>query len=243
MKEPSEREFVVCKITRINPNSVNARLIEYGKEGMIHISEVARGWVKDTKKHVKPGQIVVAKIISLRDGRIGLSLKRVDPTQEKMTLKQYKFEQKAEKMLDFAAKELKKEAEKEIIKDKIIEEFGSLYEAFKLSLKNIDAMRGKGIEKPWLEAMKNVAEKNFGQKEFTLKARMIIKSYKPDGVNIIRKTLSELEKNGIRVKYISAPEYTASMKTKSIKKDKKDFESLIEKTVKKSDIEGEYKIL
>ena len=40
---PQMGEFVICKITRINPNSAFAILEEYDKEGMVHISEVKRG--------------------------------------------------------------------------------------------------------------------------------------------------------------------------------------------------------
>jgi translation initiation factor 2 alpha subunit (eIF-2alpha) len=38
---PRPGEVVVCRIKSINPNSVFARLEEYDKEGMIHVSEVA----------------------------------------------------------------------------------------------------------------------------------------------------------------------------------------------------------
>ena len=36
-----------------------------GKSGMIHISEVASGFVKDINEHLRVGQVIKAKIISV----------------------------------------------------------------------------------------------------------------------------------------------------------------------------------
>jgi len=242
MKKPSEREFVVCKITKVNPNSAYAQLLEYDQEGIIHISEIARGWIKDIKKHLKPGQVVVAKVVSLKGG-INLSIKRVDPTQEKMKLKEYKFDLKAERMLEISVKEANASAdEKERMREKLTEEFGSLYEGFKIAAKKPDMFADKGMKGKLVESIKSVAKKNIGHKEFVLKAEIRMKSYKPGGVNIIKKALQELEKGGIKVRYISAPNYIATIKTKNAKSDKKIFTELIEKATRNSDIEGSYEL-
>jgi len=241
MKEPKEGEFVVCKIKKVNPHSVFAELIEYNEEGMIHISELTRGWVKDIKKHVKIGQIVVAKIVGIRGESISLSLKRVGRSQEKEKLKEFKLEQKANKMMDVLGKTYKLPSDK--IKEKLEEEFGSLYEGFKLALKNEEILKEKGLDKKWIEAIKKVAEKNFAQKEFEIKAELILKTYKSGGIDIIKKKLKSLEKEGLNVKYISAPKYLVTKKTKNVKKDKKDFSIAIEKILKDKDVEGEFKIL
>ncbi|MCD6381620.1 MAG: S1 RNA-binding domain-containing protein, partial [Candidatus Aenigmarchaeota archaeon] len=61
-KIPSKGELVVCRITRVNPHSAFAYIEDYDREGMIHISEVASGWIKDIKNHLKVGQIAVTKV-------------------------------------------------------------------------------------------------------------------------------------------------------------------------------------
>ena len=49
-----------------------------GKSGMIHISEVADGFVKDINDYLKIGQSVKVKICSIDEkGRVSLSLKQV----------------------------------------------------------------------------------------------------------------------------------------------------------------------
>ncbi|NMB34065.1 MAG: S1 RNA-binding domain-containing protein [Clostridium sp.] len=49
-----------------------------GQTGLVHISEVAKEYVKDIKEHLKENQTVKVKIISVDEGgKISLSIKRV----------------------------------------------------------------------------------------------------------------------------------------------------------------------
>ncbi|MEK7482588.1 MAG: S1 RNA-binding domain-containing protein [Patescibacteria group bacterium] len=48
-------------------------------EGLIHISELDWGLVKDPAQFVKPGQIVQAKIVEITDNRVALSIKALQP--------------------------------------------------------------------------------------------------------------------------------------------------------------------
>lgn len=51
--------------------------MENGKTGLIHISEVALEYVKDIKNHLKEGDSVKAKILSIdKTGKISLSVKQ-----------------------------------------------------------------------------------------------------------------------------------------------------------------------
>ena len=51
--------------------------LEGGKKGMVHISEVAAEYVKEIKDHLKVGQSVKVKVISIaEDGKISLSIKK-----------------------------------------------------------------------------------------------------------------------------------------------------------------------
>ena len=59
--------------------------LEGGKTGMIHISEVAPNYVKDIKEHLKVGQEVKAKVITVSpEGKISLSIRKLaDQPKEK----------------------------------------------------------------------------------------------------------------------------------------------------------------
>jgi len=243
---PKKDEFVVCKITKINPNSIFVHLEEYDKEGMVHISEIASGWVRDIRRHVKLGQVVVAKVIYVdkKSGHIGLSLKRVSKQQEKDKLRQYKLEQRAEKMLEMVAKDLGKTAE-QIYKDigsKFNEAFGSVYKGFLYAIESPPKIE-KLIPKDVANVLKKIAEKNIEKKEFEFRANLILKTTKPDGVRTIKKILLDAEKKGLTVKYISAPNYLISFKSKKAKEGEKAFEKMIGEIVKnarKLGIETEY---
>ena len=51
-----------------------------GKTGMVHISEVARAFVNDISEHVKEGDTVKVKVLTIgEDGKISLSMKRALP--------------------------------------------------------------------------------------------------------------------------------------------------------------------
>lgn len=55
-----------------------------GRTGMVHISEVAPTFVKEIRDYVKENQVVKVKILSIsEDGKISLSMKRVDPVPKK----------------------------------------------------------------------------------------------------------------------------------------------------------------
>lgn len=48
-----------------------------GKTGMVHISEVAQSYVKEISEHLKEGQQVKVKVLSIGDdGKISLSIKK-----------------------------------------------------------------------------------------------------------------------------------------------------------------------
>ena len=57
--------------------------LEPGKTGMVHISEVAPTFVNDINDHLKEGQTVKVKILSVgEDGKISLSIKKAAPQGE-----------------------------------------------------------------------------------------------------------------------------------------------------------------
>ena len=54
------------------------------KTGLVHISEVANTFVSDVRQHLTEGQDVKVMVISLDNGKINLSIKRLEarPTRE-----------------------------------------------------------------------------------------------------------------------------------------------------------------
>jgi len=233
---PMIGELVVCKITKVNPNSAYAHLEEYDKEGMVHISEVSSGWVRDIRNFVKAGQNVIAKVLHVDDRGISLSLKRVDKKQENDKIKEYKLNQRAEKMLELAAKKLGKTLEQayDEVGFLLQEKFGTMYDGFRAAMQNQQALKRRGIPDEWIAALAEVAEKSIERKEFEFSAKLYIKTYKPSGINIIKSILNDVEKSGFDVHYIAAPNYLVKYKTMNAKKGRREFEEKLEEIAKSS---------
>ncbi|HID47317.1 MAG TPA: S1 RNA-binding domain-containing protein, partial [Methanococcaceae archaeon] len=99
---PEEGELVIGTVVDVKPYGAFVQLLEYpNREGMIHISEVSSGWVKNIRDHVKRGQRVVAKVMRVdkKKGHIDLSLKRVTEQQKKAKIQEWQRFQRAEKLL------------------------------------------------------------------------------------------------------------------------------------------------
>ena len=53
------------------------------KTGMIHISEVANAYVSDIRQHLTEGQDVKVMVIGTDNGKINLSIKRLEPKPQR----------------------------------------------------------------------------------------------------------------------------------------------------------------
>jgi len=69
--------IVEGRVTGITSFGAFVELAE-GKTGLVHISEVADAYVHDIKDYLKENDIVKVKIINMRDGKIGLSIRQVN---------------------------------------------------------------------------------------------------------------------------------------------------------------------
>ena len=54
-----------------------------GKTGMVHISEVANAYVSDIRQHLTEGQDVKVMVIGNENGKINLSIKRLEPRPQR----------------------------------------------------------------------------------------------------------------------------------------------------------------
>ena len=53
------------------------------KTGMVHISEVANAYVSDIRQHLTEGQDVKVMVIGAENGKINLSIKRLEPKPQR----------------------------------------------------------------------------------------------------------------------------------------------------------------
>ncbi len=53
------------------------------KTGLVHISEVSNTYVSDIREHLAEGQDVKVMVISLENGKVNLSIKRLEPKPQR----------------------------------------------------------------------------------------------------------------------------------------------------------------
>jgi translation initiation factor 2 subunit 1 len=244
--KPRQGELVVCKITKIHPNSAFAQLIEYDLTGMIHVSEVAKKWVRNIREFVKENQYVVCRIMRLEDHTISLSIKRVHREDSSRKLNEFKRENRAEKLLEMAGKGMKKSLDQvyDEVGYKLQDEFGSLTKALETALKSPELLGKKGVPKAWADAMIEIAKKSYTEKVYTVRGILKLVCYGPDGVNTIRKILSG--KKGVDIRFVTASKYEILGKGKNYKETEarvKEACEAIVKEVEGSKGEGTYELV
>ena len=72
------------KVTSITNFGAFVELPE-GSTGLVHISEVADSYVKDVNDHLKVGDMVEVKVLSEKDGKVALSIKKAIDRPEGQT--------------------------------------------------------------------------------------------------------------------------------------------------------------
>ena len=130
---PEEGELLVCTVKGVKENGAYLNLNGYGeREGFVFIGEVAAGWVKNIRAHLREGQRVVAKVVNVKKDRqrVDLSIKAVSAERKKDTLQTWKNQQRATQIMRVAAERVNWDVDKtEAISEEMIEKFGSLYGA------------------------------------------------------------------------------------------------------------------
>jgi len=249
---PDWGEFVLCTVERITPYAAWCTLDEYpGIEGMIHVSEVSGKWVHDIREFVKLNKQYVAKVVKIdyQKNTVNLSLKRVTKFDEREKTNAFRRNQRAEKMLEMAGKEMGKSLEEsyEEVGYLIQDKFGELFVAFQEAAKNPEILTKAGVPDKWVAAISKILEKSFQEKEMSIKAEVELRSYSKNGLEEIKKILEEIEeKTGASIQYISAPKYRIEVTTKDPKQTEKKLKETLESVVskmKEKEGEGSYKFI
>jgi translation initiation factor 2 subunit 1 len=193
-------------------------LDEYeNKEGLIHVSEVASGWIKYIRDHIREGQKIVCKVLNVvpTRGHIDLSLKDVNEHQRREKIHTWKNEQKAEKMLNFVASAAGLDVDQlyDDIGDELMKKFGSIYTAFEDAVVGgCSVLTDIGISKDYAEIIVRVARENVKLPIVDIAGYVSLTCPLPNGVEVIKEALSiaskvDVPEIEIEVNYVGAPHY------------------------------------
>jgi len=240
---PEENELVVCTVDKVTEFAAWCTLDEYSLKGIIHVSEVAGKWVRDIRQYVKAGKKYVCRVMKVEPEVVTLSLRRVSREEAKERANQFRKEERAEKILELAAKSLGKSLDEayEEVGFTLQEKFGDLYTAIE-SLLSPKKVQKLNISKQWLDALTEAAKKSIRQKTTELKYELEIYSYAPNGIELIKKLIKEIEDSlKTKVKYLSAPVYRLSIETTQPREAEKKITAQLEKLKARSDVVFSYR--
>lgn len=228
---PEEDELVLCTVTNVHHHSVFVKLTEYDKTGMIHISEVSPGRIRNIRDFVKEGKVVVCKVLRVNKdrGHIDLSLRRVTELQRRSKADEIKHEQKAEKIVEFVAKKLKIDVKKlyDEISDKIFKKYSMLYMCFEEVITDEKLLKKLGIKDKVAKELTEVIKQRIKPPEVLIRGKFILTSFDSNGIEIIKDTLKkawEIDKENIEIYYSGGGKYNITVKAEDYKKAEKILE-------------------
>jgi len=197
---PDEDELVLCTITSVQHHSVFVTLDEYGKTGMLHISEVSPGRIRNIRDFVQEGKKIICKVLRVDKikGHIDLSLRRVNEGQRRNKMDEIKQEQKAEKIIESFAKKLSRDFNEvyEEISNSIFEKYEYIFECFTDIVENDFDLKKLGMNEALADKLTEVVKEKIKPLEVQIKGILKLVSYDPDGIEVVKKTLSRIEKLG-----------------------------------------------
>jgi len=253
---PEVGEAVMCTVKKILPNSIFANLDEFeNKEGMIHISEISPGRIRNIRDYVREGKKIVCKVLNVNKekGYIDLSLRRVPLSVRRNKIEESKQEDKAEKILEIVANNLKEDIKEihEKVGYKVVEEHGTLNDFLQeISIGNTKVIKDLKIPEKYVKELIKVVKEKIKIPEIKISSELTLKSYSSEGIEKIKEVLNNIkeiaknEKYDVKVTYLGAPRYMLTVKSSDFKSAEKMLENLSKntmKTIESTGCEGEFK--
>lgn len=238
---PQEDEFVLCTVTKIHHNSVFVFLDEYGKYGLIHISEIAPGRIRNIRDYVTKGKKIVCKVLRVNEARgyIDLSLRRVNESQRRAKINEIKQEQRAEKIVELVALRNKLDAQEvySIIAHKVFEQLGYefLHEYFQDYVKGVAKLEF-ALPAKVLDDLKRFIKLRIKLPEVRIKGIISLSFLDPDGLEKVKKSLFEARRvvSNIEIRYLGSGRYSAEIKAPDFKSGEKIFEKAMLEVLSKA---------
>ncbi len=210
---PEEGDLLLCTVSKIYYNSVFVNLDEYpGKSGLIHISEIAPGRIRNIRDYVIEGKKIVCKVLRIdkEKGHIDLSLRRVGESQRREKVDELKQEQKAEKIIEHLSNEIKQDTQTlyETLSSKICSVYPTLFSCFQAVALGETSLEKLGIDKAIAKPLTELITLRIKPPKVEITGIFSIKSYEPEGLALIKHALEKgLKKTKTVMKYLGAGRY------------------------------------
>lgn len=247
---PEVGELVLAYAKKITGHGINVTLEEYEDiPGFLHISEVATGWVKNIGRFITVNQKIVLKVtrVNERRGEIDLSLRQVGSEERKKKLISIKRYDKSRSIFDSMQMKLKiTDDEKENYFQIVEDEFEYIYDGLEGLVKNGEsAFKKLGIPDKVIDSLKTISKDKIVIPLVNVTGTMEITSLEPDGVNLIKDILTNVNKtkskvNNVEIYYLGAPKYKITAFSENYKKAEKILSASVEKIEKSLHNKGKF---
>jgi translation initiation factor 2 subunit 1 len=225
---PEGGDLVIATIENVTDYGAYAKLDEYNKRGLLHVSEISSSWIRNIRDFMREGQKVVLKVLSVdfEKGHIDLSLRRVTKREKIEKIKVWKQDRKAETLLRNVAEKLGLPTEEVYAKaGALIKQEYGLYEGFEKAVREgPEALTKVGVPENLAKVFAKVAEDRIQMKIVKVKGAIEIRCMKPNGVRLLKDAFLNAQKAertkdaDVHFYVIAAPKYGVEVSAENYKR-------------------------
>lgn len=224
---PEVGDLVIATIETVTDYGAYAKLDEFEKRGLLHVSEISSSWIRNIRDFVREGQKVVLKVlrVDLEKGHIDLSLRRVTKRERIEKVLSWKKERKAEALLRGVAEKVGLTCDEVYAKvGAVIEEKFGLYEGFeKAAIEGPEALTEIGVPDDIAKAFSEVAQERIHVKLVKVKGVLEVCCMKPNGVKVIKEAFQSVKAQKtkdaeVHFAVIAAPKYSIEVLAENYKR-------------------------
>jgi translation initiation factor 2 subunit 1 len=220
---PEEGEIVFCTVTKIQYHAVTVHLDEYDKQGLIPISEVSPGRIRNIRDFVQENKKVVCKVIKVDQERhqIDVSLRRANESQKRAKADAIKQEQKAEKIIAGLAEKLKKNPEEMYrqVAGPVLKHCAWVFEAFNNLVEKNEPLEKLGVDKALAKELEAVVKDKIKPKQVSIIEKAAFKSYADNGLELMKQSFAKAMEidPSVQVAYLGGGTYRMMFTAKEYK--------------------------
>jgi translation initiation factor 2 subunit 1 len=225
---PEVGDLVITTIETVTDYGAYAKLDEYNKRGLLHVSEISSSWIRNIRDFVREGQKVVLKVLRVdtEKGHIDLSLRRVTKRERIEKILSWKKDRKAEALLRGVAERVGLSDEEVYEKaGALVEEKYGFYEGFERAVKEgTEVLTKIGVPENLAKAFAEVAQERIHVKMVKVKGIIEIRCMKPNGVKIVKDSFLNAKKAektkdaDVRFYVVAAPKYSVEVLAENYKR-------------------------
>jgi translation initiation factor 2 subunit 1 len=225
---PEPGDLVMATIETVTDYGAYARLDEYDKRGLLHVSEISSSWIRNIRDFVREGQKMVLKVLRVdaEKGHVDLSLRRVTKRERIEKVMLFKKVRKADALLKGVAEKTGLPVQEVYAKaGALIEQEYGLYDGFeKAAREGTESLTKIGVPEDLAKVFAEVAAERILVKMVKVKGTLEIRCLKPNGVNLVKDAFFNAEKAektkdaDIRFYVLAAPKYSVEVLAENYKR-------------------------